>query len=72
MQEDRIYLDFNATTPFATEVAAAMNQVLTKPFGKPRALGRAAGAAGCRKGTGTSGGITVLQPGQGRLHQRRK
>ena len=35
MQEDRIYLDFNATTPIAPEVAAAMNQALTEPFGNP-------------------------------------
>lgn len=35
MQEDRIYLDFNATTPIAHEVAAAMNQALTEPFGNP-------------------------------------
>jgi cysteine desulfurase len=31
----RIYLDFNATTPIAPEVAAAMGQVLTEPFGNP-------------------------------------
>jgi cysteine desulfurase len=35
MQEGRIYLDFNATTPIAPEVAAAMNQALTEPFGNP-------------------------------------
>jgi cysteine desulfurase len=35
MQEQRIYLDFNATTPIAPEVAAAMNQALTEPFGNP-------------------------------------
>ena len=35
MQEDHIYLDFNATTPIAPEVAAAMNQALTEPFGNP-------------------------------------
>ena len=35
MQEDRIYLDFNATTPIAPEVAAAMNQAPTEPFGNP-------------------------------------
>ena len=35
MQENRIYLDFNATTPIAPEVAAAMNQALTEPFGNP-------------------------------------
>ena len=35
MQEERIYLDFNATTPIAPEVAAAMNQALTEPFGNP-------------------------------------
>ncbi len=35
MQERLIYLDFNATTPIAPEVAAAMNQALTEPFGNP-------------------------------------
>ncbi len=35
MQDQRIYLDFNATTPIAPEVAAAMNQALTEPFGNP-------------------------------------
>ena len=35
MQEKRIYLDFNATTPIAPEVAAAINQVLAEPFGNP-------------------------------------
>jgi cysteine desulfurase len=34
-QEQRIYLDFNATTPIAPEVAAAINQALTEPFGNP-------------------------------------
>jgi cysteine desulfurase len=31
----QIYLDFNATTPIAPEVAAVINQVLTEPFGNP-------------------------------------
>jgi cysteine desulfurase len=31
----QIYLDFNATTPIAPEVAAVMNQVLTESFGNP-------------------------------------
>ena len=31
----RIYLDFNATTPIAPEVATAIDQVLTEPFGNP-------------------------------------
>jgi cysteine desulfurase len=35
MQEKHIYLDFNATTPIAPEVAAAINQALTGPFGNP-------------------------------------
>jgi cysteine desulfurase len=35
MQEERIYLDFNATTPIAPEVAAAINQALAEPFGNP-------------------------------------
>jgi cysteine desulfurase len=35
MHEKRIYLDFNATTPLAPEVAAAINKTLTEPFGNP-------------------------------------
>ena len=35
MSESRIYLDFNATTPVAPEVAEAMAQHLTEPFGNP-------------------------------------
>jgi cysteine desulfurase len=31
----RIYLDFNASTPLAPEVAAAMQAVLEEPFGNP-------------------------------------
>jgi len=31
----RVYLDFNASTPVATEVAAAMRAVLEEPFGNP-------------------------------------
>jgi cysteine desulfurase len=35
MLEKRIYLDFNATTPIAPEVAAAIKQALAEPFGNP-------------------------------------
>jgi cysteine desulfurase len=35
MTPPHIYLDFNATTPVAPEVAAAMRDVLTEPFGNP-------------------------------------
>src|SRR5712692_1547614 len=35
MHDQRIYLDFNATTPIAREVAAAINQALTEQFGNP-------------------------------------
>jgi cysteine desulfurase len=35
VQQRRIYLDFNATTPIAPEVAAVMSQVLAEPFGNP-------------------------------------
>ncbi|MGB8886524.1 MAG: cysteine desulfurase family protein [Candidatus Korobacteraceae bacterium] len=35
MQKQRIYLDFNGTTPIAPEVAAAINQALAEPFGNP-------------------------------------
>ncbi len=35
MQQRHIYLDFNATTPIAPEVAAAISQALTEPFGNP-------------------------------------
>jgi cysteine desulfurase len=35
VQQRRIYLDFNATTPIAPEVAAAMGDILMEPFGNP-------------------------------------
>ena len=35
MPGQRIYLDFNATTPIAPEVAAAMSRALTDSFGNP-------------------------------------
>ncbi|MDR3763056.1 MAG: cysteine desulfurase family protein [Acidobacteriota bacterium] len=35
MPEHRIYLDFNATTPLAPEVAQAMSNILVDPFGNP-------------------------------------
>jgi cysteine desulfurase len=35
MADHRIYLDFNATTPLAPEVAAAVQRILTEPFGNP-------------------------------------
>jgi cysteine desulfurase len=35
VQQRRIYLDFNATTPLASEVAAAMSHVVAEPFGNP-------------------------------------
>ena len=35
MPGQRIYLDFNATTPIAPEVAAKINQALMEPFGNP-------------------------------------
>ena len=35
MHERHIYFDFNATTPIAPEVAAAITQAMTKPFGNP-------------------------------------
>jgi cysteine desulfurase len=35
MQQRRIYLDFNASTPLAPEVARAMEQALHEPFGNP-------------------------------------
>jgi cysteine desulfurase len=34
----RIYLDFNASTPLAPEVAAAMRAVLEEPFGNPSSI----------------------------------
>jgi cysteine desulfurase len=34
----RIYLDYNATTPIADEVAAEMSRVLSEPFGNPSSL----------------------------------
>ena len=35
MPGQRIYLDFNATSPIAPEVAVAINQALMEPFGNP-------------------------------------
>jgi cysteine desulfurase len=35
MHQQQIYLDFNATTPIAPEVATAIIQTLTVPFGNP-------------------------------------
>jgi cysteine desulfurase len=35
VQQRRIYLDFNATTPIAPEVAVAISDVLMEPFGNP-------------------------------------
>lgn len=35
MQQRRIYLDFNASTSLAPEVARAMERVLDEPFGNP-------------------------------------
>jgi cysteine desulfurase len=35
MPRQRIYLDFNATTPIASEVATAISRGLTDPFGNP-------------------------------------
>ena len=35
LTKKRIYLDFNASTPLAPEVAAAMRAVLEEPFGNP-------------------------------------
>src|SRR5262245_42096450 len=48
MQQRPIYLDFNASTPLAPEVARAMEQVLHEPFGNPSSehwAGRMAGDA---------------------------
>lgn len=45
MREQRIYLDFNATTPIAPEVAAAVSQTLTEPFGNPSSVHWAGQAA---------------------------
>lgn len=41
----RIYLDCNATTPLADEVAAAMSRVLSEPYGNPSSLHWAGGPA---------------------------
>ena len=35
---NRIYLDYNASTPIAPEVAAAMQAYLTEHFGNPSSL----------------------------------
>ena len=38
MSSERIYLDFNASTPIAPEVAAAMRPFLTSHYGNPSSL----------------------------------
>ncbi|MEK6655438.1 MAG: aminotransferase class V-fold PLP-dependent enzyme, partial [Thermodesulfobacteriota bacterium] len=38
MIPDRIYLDFNASTPLAPDVAEAMEPFLTRHFGNPSSL----------------------------------
>lgn len=38
MIHDRIYLDFNASTPIAPEVADAMHPFFTQHFGNPSSL----------------------------------
>ena len=35
---DRVYLDFNATTPLADEVVAAMRPYLSEAYGNPSSL----------------------------------
>ena len=34
----KIYLDYNASTPIAPEVAAVMREVMEYPFGNPSSL----------------------------------
>jgi cysteine desulfurase len=46
MQQQRIYLDFNASTPLAPEVARAMERVFHEPFGNPSSGHWAARPAG--------------------------
>jgi cysteine desulfurase len=41
VQSERIYLDFNATTPLAPEVAAVMSRTLQGPFCNPSSGHRA-------------------------------
>jgi cysteine desulfurase len=65
MPKQYIYLDFNATTPVAPEVAAAIDQAMTEPFGNPssehwaglparqaveKARGQVAALLGCSSG----------------------
>ena len=41
----KVYLDFNATTPIAPEVAEVMRPFLTEPYGNPSSDHRAGGRA---------------------------
>jgi cysteine desulfurase len=63
-ERQRIYLDFNATTPLAPEVANAMRQALQEPFGNPSSAhwGWATGARGRREREGSDFQFLGLRP----------
>jgi len=54
LADRRIYLDFNASTPIASEVAGAMRNVLAEPFGNPSSQHWAGEPAGHAVGTARS------------------
>lgn len=74
MRQRRIYLDFNATTPIAPEVAAAMSHALREPFGNPSSQHWAGLPAreAMEKARGQVAELLALQPGRGGIHQRRQ
>lgn len=53
MMPDHIYLDFNASTPIAPEVAEAMRPFLAQHFGNPSSLHWAGHESGRRAGLKT-------------------
>ena len=67
MSQDRIphiYLDYNASTPIAPEVASCMRQVLDEPFGNPSGkhwAGRPAQGA-VEKARGQVAGLLACKP----------
>lgn len=72
----KIYLDYNASTPIAPEVAAAMRSAMEGAFGNSSSQHWAGPPARqmIEKAPGPGGGASGLRPLRGwrqRLHQRR-
>src|ERR1019366_5532405 len=66
LRPKRIYLDFNASTPTAPEVIAAMGRVLDAPYGNPSSdhwAGKPARDA-VEKARGQVAGLLGAEPGE--------